>query len=78
MLDNKYFEPYFKGTNFGSKKYAHLITEGLIKISCGYHVGMTMKGILKNIELIDFDGKGNRWLTHKGKVYLYRLYQGGK
>lgn len=76
MLDNKYFEPYFKGTNFGSTDYADLITEGLLKVATYYHNGATMDRILLDNGLMTRTSKKQiRKLTHKGATYLYRLIE---
>lgn len=76
MLDDKYFESYFVGTNFGSTKYSDLILEGLLKVVCYYHNGHTMSNILIDNGLVELKGKKKtRVLTHKGATYLYRLLQ---
>jgi Mn-dependent DtxR family transcriptional regulator len=74
MLDNKYFEPMFKGTNFGSTEYASLITEGLLKVATYYANGATMDRILIDNGLMTRTNKKKiRKLTQKGATYLYRL-----
>lgn len=77
-LDNEYFKPYFANSYFGSTNYAELIQEGLMKVVCGYHNGMTMSNILINNGLVKVNAKGLRSLTDKGRIYLYRLYKQGK
>lgn len=76
VLDDKFFEIYFIGTNFGTTKYSDLILEGLLKVSCCYYNGMTLDGILLNYNLITITGKKNlRKLTSKGCKYLYQLIE---
>lgn len=76
MLDNKHFEPYFKGTNFGTTEYADLITEGLLKVATYYHNGMTMSTILIAAGWVELKGKKQvRHLTQEGATLLYQLIE---
>jgi hypothetical protein len=75
-LDNAYFEPYFKGTNFGSTDYADLILEGLLKVATYYHNGMTMSTILIEAGWVELKGKKQeRRLTQEGATLLYKLIE---
>lgn len=49
-----------------------LISEALLKVACGYKIGMTIKGICILLDLID-EGLN---LTEKGKSCLYTMHGG--
>ena len=57
QYDNKYFEPYFKGTNFGSIDYSDLVMDALLKVACGYYNGATISRILIDADLVELKGK---------------------
>ena len=61
----------FKGTNFGSRNKIHLVCEGLLKQVSGYTCGLTLRGILYELNLIKKNGKP----TAYGKRCVYSAYK---
>ncbi len=77
-FNNEYFEKYFEGTDFGQKDYANMVHEGLMKVACGYHNGLTMENILIKLGYIKVERNSADKLTVEGKMYLYRVYKAMK
>lgn len=72
FMDDNYYEPYFKGTNFGSKEYTRIVREGMLKVACGYYNGGTLERIL---EELGYKNKNENTLTDKGQRDLYQLFE---
>jgi hypothetical protein len=69
-MTNEFFEPAFKGTNFGSKEYLRIVREGLLKVACHYWNGHTLTNILIGL---GYRQKDDNELTNEGRKMLYEL-----
>ena len=72
-MTNEFYEPYFKGTNFGHTNYSQIVYEGLMKAVCGYASGATVNHILLNLKYVQY-GKNHFDLTVEGEKQLYEFY----
>lgn len=70
------FEPYFKGTNFGSQDYEALVLEGLMKITCGFSNGFTLENIIIRMGFArQIYLERGLSLTREGEQIMYKLYE---
>lgn len=63
----------FENTNFGAMHKRDLIRYGLLKVTCGYYNGHTLKHILIELGLTT----QKLSITKKGKQYLYEAFSNG-